>query len=153
MLSRKLVHLLKQRHVHYGLSKHPASYTALMTAEAAHVPGKMMAKTVILRIEGELRMFVMPAGETVDMEALRDIFGTEDVRLAHEDEFAWRFEDCEPGAEPPFGNLYDMPVYVSEKLTEDDEIVFNAGDHVRMMKMKYADYASLVHPCVMNWNL
>ena len=153
MLSRKLIHLLKENNVHYGLSKHPTAFTALTTAEAAHIPGKMMAKTVILRIEGELRMFVMPAGENVDLEALRDIFGTDDVRLAREDEFAWMFEDCEPGAEPPFGNLYGMPVYVSEKLTEDDEIAFNAGDHVRMMKMKYTDYSKLVHPCVMRWEL
>jgi Ala-tRNA(Pro) deacylase len=153
MLSRKLVHLLKESHVHYGILKHPRSFTALKTAEAAHVPGKMMAKTVILRIEGELRMFVMPAGEIVDMEALRDIFDTDDVRLAREDEFEGLFEDCEAGSMPPFGNLYGMPVYVSERLAADEEIAFNAGDHVRMLKMRFSDYSHLVHPCIMNWNI
>lgn len=152
MLSRKLLHLFKEKHIHYGTWKHPRTYTAQTTAEVAHVSGKMLAKTVIIRVEGELRMFVMPAGEFVDLDTLRDIFGTDDVRLAREDEFAGMFDDCEPGGEPPFGNLYGMPVYVSPRLAVDEEIAFNAGDHSRMVKMSFADYDRLVHPCIMNWS-
>ena len=152
MLSRKLLHLLKEKHIHYAIRRHPRTFSALMTAEAAHVPGAMLAKSVILRVEGELRMFVMPAGEQLDFDALRDIFGTDDIRLAREDEFESVFDDCELGGEPPFGNIYGMPVYVSPRLTVDEEIMFNAGDHSRMLKMKYRDYDRLVHPCLMNWH-
>lgn len=152
MLSRKLIQLLKERHIRYSIRKHPRAYTALTIAESAHVPGGMVAKTVILRVEGELRMFVMPAGEIMDMDSLRDIFGTDDIRLAREDEFEAVFDDCELGGEPPFGNLYGMPVYISPRLALDDEIAFNAGDHARMMKMSFIDYDRLVHPCVMNWH-
>ncbi|MGL4370899.1 MAG: aminoacyl-tRNA deacylase [Spirochaetota bacterium] len=152
MLSRKLIHLLKEKHIHYGIRKHPRAYTAQTTAESAHISGRMVAKTVILRVEGDLRMFVMPAGEVIDMDALRDIFGTDDIRLAREDEYEGVFDDCELGGEPPFGNLYGMPVYVSPRLAVDEEIAFNAGDHARMLKMRFADYDNLVHPCILNWH-
>ena len=153
MYSKKLIHYLKQNHVPFRIKKHPRAFSALTTAEAAHISGKHLAKTVILRVEGELRMFVMSAGELIDMEAMRDIFGTDDIRLAHEEEFEGVFSDCEPGGMPPFGNLYGLPVYVSPRLAGDSEIVFNAGDHSRLVGMNFLDYDRLVHPCIINWNM
>ncbi len=47
---------------------------------------------------------------------------------------------------PPFGNLYGMDVFVSESLTEDEEIAFNAGSHTELLRMAYRDFDRLVNP-------
>jgi Ala-tRNA(Pro) deacylase len=71
------------------------------------------------------------------------------VELATEDEFKSRFPDCEVGAMPPFGNLYDMDTFVEESLTEDEEIAFNAGTHTELIKMAFADFKKLASPRVL----
>lgn len=153
MLSKKLISYLRDSDVRFDIIKHHPSYTALTTAESAHVSGKMMAKTVMLVVDGEMQMFVLPASQLIDMEALREIFGTYDIRLATENEFVGKFTDCEVGGMPPFGNLYGMPVYVSARLTKDEEIAFNAGDHSKLVMMSYRDYDKLVHPHVINYGM
>jgi Ala-tRNA(Pro) deacylase len=152
MMSRKLTHYLKSHHVRYHVKKHPAAYSALTTAQVAHVPGKHFAKTVIVKVVGELRMFVIPAGDNLDINQLREILGTDDISLAKESEFEGLFSDCEPGGMPPFGNLYDMPVYASPGIAGDNEIIFNAGDHTNLVEMEFHDYEELVHPCILNMN-
>ena len=91
-------------------------------------------------------MMVLPANQRIGVESLRTLAGTEDVRLAHENEFRELFPDCELGALPPFGNIYDMPTYVAPELAEGEEIIFNAGNHAELIRMNWSDYEDLVHP-------
>jgi Ala-tRNA(Pro) deacylase len=91
---------------------------------------------------------VQTASSKVPLARLRSVAGARDVHLVRETEFRDRFPDCEPGAMPPFGNLYGMEVYVLEDLTEDDEIAFNAGTHTELIRLKYRDFANLVHPTI-----
>ena len=93
-------------------------------------------------------MAVLPASWNVDLHRLRTVFATHRVRLATEDEIIGLFPDCELGAMPPFGNLYGLPVYVDQSLTEDEEIVFQAGTHSEAIRMRYWDFASLTFPVV-----
>jgi len=111
-----------------------------------HISGKEIAKTVIIKIEGRMTMFVLPASYKIDFEHLKEAIGAERAELATEQEFKDMFPDCELGAMPPFGNLYCMDVYVARVLKEDDEIAFNAGNHRELIKMKFSDFEKLVQP-------
>lgn len=144
----RLEEYLKERQVPFQVQQHELAYTAQETAASEHVPGKMVAKSVIVLADGKLVMLVVPAPFRVDFRKTAAIVGAKDVRLAHEDEFASAFPDCEVGAMPPFGNLYDLAVYVDSALAEDETIIFPAGTHTDTISMKYGDFAKLVNPSV-----
>ena len=139
---------LRENKVPFQVQHHAVAYTAQEVAAAEHVPGRMLAKVVVLLGDGKLSMFVLPAPARVDVEKAAAVLGAKEARLAHEDEFADRFPGCEVGAMPPFGNLYDIPLYVDKSLSEDETIVFEAGTHTDTMSMKYADFERLAKPTV-----
>lgn len=142
----RLKDFLDTENVKYVTIGHSPAYTAQEIAATAHIPGKELAKTVIVKVDGELAMVVLPASEKVRLDHVRETLGAKNVELADEDEFKKAFPDCETGAMPPFGNLYGMNVFVSQVLREDDEIAFNAGSHSELIRLPYADYERLVHP-------
>ena len=143
---RRLKEFLDENKVKYVSISHSPAYTAQEIAASAHIPGKEVAKTVMVKLDGKMAMAVLPASYQVDLQRLKQVAGAEHIELATEDEFKDLFPGCEPGAMPPFGNLYDMQVYVSESLAEDEEIAFNAGSHTELLRMSYADFESLVAP-------
>jgi Ala-tRNA(Pro) deacylase len=145
---QKLKEFLDSQRVKYVTIYHSPAFTAQEIAASAHVPGKELAKTVMVKIDGKLAMAVLPASFRVDLEMLKDVTGATSVELAGEKEFKDLFPACEVGAMPPFGNLYGMDVYVSEALTEDEEIAFNAGSHTELVRLAYADFERLVQPKV-----
>jgi Ala-tRNA(Pro) deacylase len=145
---RKLRDFLDSHSVRYFVVSHSPAYTAQEIAASAHVPGKELAKTVMVNIEGKMAMVVLPASRQLDFELLRELTGTRDVELAGEKEFAGMFPECEIGAMPPFGNLFGMNIYMDEELEEDDEIAFNAGSHNELLRLSFEDYKRLVHPKV-----
>ncbi len=123
-------------------------FAPLPSRSTLHTPEKEMAKVVIVKVRERFVMIVLPARWNVDLHRLRTVFATHQVRLATEDELIGLFPDCELGAMPPFGNLYGLPVYVDQSLTEDEEIVFQAGTHSDAIRMRYWDFASLTFPVV-----
>ncbi|NQT87928.1 YbaK/EbsC family protein [bacterium] len=127
---------------------HSPAFTAQEIAASAHIPGEEMAKTVIVEMDGRLVMAVVPAPALVDLERLRDAAGASYVHLASEEDFTNRFPHCEVGAMPPFGNLFDMPVYADASLTLDETIAFTAGTHHELVQLAYADFDALVKPTV-----
>lgn len=146
MPSQLLKEFLDNNDIKYVSIMHSLAFTAIDIAKSVHIPTREMAKTVIIKIDGELAMAVVPATYKVKLDNLQQALGSDNVELAHEQEFNKRFVDCEVGAMPPFGNLYDMDVYVAESLTEDRKIAFNAGSHSEVIQMDYRDYESLVKP-------
>jgi Ala-tRNA(Pro) deacylase len=148
MIARKLKEFLDQHQVKYVTITHSPAYTAQEVAASAHVPGRDMAKTVIIKLGDQFAMAVLPANRKVVLHDLVELTGVEDVRFATEEEFASRFPDCEVGAMPPFGNLYGMDVYVAPALAASEYIAFNAGSHTEVIRMPYADFARLVQPRV-----
>ena len=136
----------------YVVISHSRAYTAQGIAAIAHISGKELAKTVIVKLDGDLAMAVLPASYQVDLEQLRSRTGVSRAELATEREFKQHFPDCETGAMPPFGNLYGIPVYVDETLTQDREIAFNASSHFELIKMSYRDFDRLVKPEVMDFS-
>lgn len=148
---QKLKDYLDERHIRYAAIEHSRAYTAQEIAAAAHVPGKEMAKTVVVKIDGELVLAVLPASSRVDLALLKYTLGAESVELAAEEEFSRRFPDCEVGAMPPFGNLYGMQTYVADCLADDEKIAFNAGSHTELVRLAYEDFDNLVHPLMLEF--
>jgi len=153
MLSQELKNFLDSKHVQYSTISHAQTYTAQEIAESAHLPGKIVAKTVMVKLDGRMAMAVLPATCTIDFNRLKEATGANKVQLAYEEEFREMFPDYETGAMPPFGNLFGMDVYVAESLAEDEEIAFNAGTHTDLVKMSYADFAWLTHPKVVSFSV
>jgi Ala-tRNA(Pro) deacylase len=150
---RRLREFLDSHAVRYFVVSHSPAYTAQEIAAAAHVPGKELAKTVMVCINGKMAMAVLPASCQLDFELLREVTATRDVELAGEKEFSGLFPECEIGAMPPFGNLYGLDVYVAEELEDDDEIAFNAGSHNELLRLSFDDYNRLVHPKIVKLSL
>lgn len=148
-LAPEVEKLLKEEGVDYEVIQHPTAYTAAEEAAASHISGYEWAKTVIFFTEDdEAIMAVLPASHHVNAESLEDLVGPGTLRLAEEPEFAKLYPNCEPGAMPPLGNLYGQRVFVDERLTEDEKIVFNAGNHTEAVRMRYADFEQLTDPVV-----
>jgi Ala-tRNA(Pro) deacylase len=147
-VAAKLKECLDGNKVKYDVLTHPQVYTAQDVAAATHVPGKELAKSVVVKADDRFVLAVLPAPRKVDTEQFQKELGAKEVRMAHESEFASLFPGCELGAMPPFGNLYGVDVYVDRSLTRDEEIVFNAGTHVEAIRMKYRDFERLVKPTV-----
>jgi Ala-tRNA(Pro) deacylase len=146
----KLRDFLDSHYVKYMVISHSVAYTAQGIAALAHVSGKKLAKTVIVKMDDVLAMAVVPASLHVDVDQLRTLTGSQSVEIASEREFMNAFPDCETGAMPPFGNLYDMEVYADASLAENEDITFNAGTHRELVRMAWDDVVRLVHPIITN---
>lgn len=142
----KLKEFLDEKRVAYDTIPHSTAFTTQEAAAAAHIRGREVAKTVMVKVDGAMAMAVLAAPDHVDLGRLKAITGAHAVDLATEAEFRDLFPSCEPGAMPPFGNLWDMPVFVDQRLRADERIAFAAGSHHELVRMAYADFERLVSP-------
>lgn len=142
----KLDEMLANRHVSFERLHHRPVYTANRTAQVLHVPGKEMAKTILLRSDRGYVLAVVPATHRIDLEEIRKKLDLQDVEMAGEGEMDRLFPDCEVGAIPPFGSIYHLPTLVDESLAQDEKIVFEAQSHEEAIRMSYRDYEEIEHP-------
>ena len=152
MPAKRLRQFLDSHNVAYLTMPHAVAYTAKEIATLTHISNKELAKTVIVKVDGTMAMAVLPASYDIDLVSLRAAIDAKNVTLAKESEFKDRFPECDIGAMPPFGNLYDMAVYVDESLIKDKYIAFNAGTHDELMQVSYADFARLVKPTILKFS-
>ena len=145
---QRLKDFLDTNDVRWVSIKHSPAFTAQEIAASAHIPGQEVAKTVMVKIDGELAMAVLPATKMLNLSLLKEAAGAQKVEIATEAEFKDHFPQSEVGAMPPFGVLYDMKTYVAESLAEDEEIAFNAGSHTELIRVSYRDYERSVEPTV-----
>jgi Ala-tRNA(Pro) deacylase len=148
MILQRLKEFLDSHQVKYIVITHSQAYTSLEIAALSRIPGKEIAKTVMVKADGKMIMVVVPASHMVDFKLLHTFIGATHVDLADEPAFKNLFPECEVGAMPPFGNLFGIDVLVSDSLTEDEMIAFNAGSHKELIRMTYRDFAQLVQPKV-----
>ncbi|HVU47786.1 MAG TPA: YbaK/EbsC family protein [Terracidiphilus sp.] len=151
MVPTRLTEYLDGNNIKYVIISHAPAFTAQGIASLTHIPGKELAKTVIVRLDGALVMAVLPAKFHVDLELLRKAVGAKTVAIASEDDFKDRFPDCETGAMPPFGSLFGMTVFADESLEQDAEIAFNAGSHRDLVRMAWEDFKKLAQPRVVRF--
>jgi Ala-tRNA(Pro) deacylase len=145
----KLLEFLNDKGVQFEITEHNPTFSAQRMAAQEHEHGRFVAKPVIVGIDGQMVMCVLDANHKIDLKALKEKLGAKKVDLASEDEIGGIFTDCELGAEPPFGNLYDIETIMDKSLESDDHIVFQAGAHNKAVKMTMADYRKLVQPKIM----
>jgi Ala-tRNA(Pro) deacylase len=150
---KQLRDFLDQNGVKYVTITHSKAFTAQEIAANAHIKGKELAKTVIVKIDGTMAMVVLPASYRVDFDMLKEALGAGSVALATESEFKTQFPNCEVGAMPPFGNLYGMDTYVAESLAEDEDIAFNAGSHTELIRLPYDVFEKAVKPKVLKFSV
>jgi Ala-tRNA(Pro) deacylase len=148
---KKLKEFLDSNKIEYVAINHSLAYTAQRIAASAHIQGKEIAKTVILKADRKMIMAVLPASCKINMELLRGAINAKDIEIASEKDFGLLFPECEVGAMPPFGNLYGMDVFVAESLTQDEEIAFNAGSHRELIKLSFRDFERLVKPKIIKF--
>jgi Ala-tRNA(Pro) deacylase len=149
----RLENYLRENQVRFEEHHHPRAVSAQEVAASEHIPGRMLAKTVMVLADREMVMLALPAPYQVDLEKAAAALGVHEARLAEEEEFEDSFPDCEVGAMPPFGNLYGVPVYVEKTLAEDETIVFRSGTHTETMSVSYSDFERLVEPTVAQFAL
>lgn len=152
-ICQRLKNLLDQNKVEHEVVCHRRDYTALETAADSHTPGIEFAKSVVVSVDGKSALAVLPAHHIVDERKLAHALGARRVRLAPEETIQALFPDCELGAEPPFGNLYGLPVYLSEAMAGDARITFNAGSHESVVRMSMADFRRLAGPQVLDFSI
>lgn len=145
-ISIKLKDILDKNNVKYKAMAHERVLTAQEVAQADHIPGRELAKTVVIRKGHEYYLFVLPAPKQIDFSQVRKMFNSHDVALATEKEFRGLFPDSELGAMPPFGVMYGIKTIVDETLKKENEIAFNAGTHTDTVLMSRDDYEKVVKP-------
>lgn len=150
---KRLTEYLDRNHIRYVVLTHSPAYTAAEIAAIAHVPGKVVAKTVMANADGRMCMAVLPASFMVDFGVFRKALEANDVELSTEADFRGLFPECEVGAMPPFGNLFGIDVIVDRSLTGNHDIIFNAGTHHELIRMAYPDFERLVRPRVLSFGV
>lgn len=148
MTAARIKKYLKSQKTKYKTLKHSPVYTAQEVAASAHIPGRQLAKAVMIKLDGEMSMAILPASCQVNFDALKKTLKVKKVKLATEKEFKDLLPDCEIGATPPFGNLYDMKVIADKSLSTQEVIAFCAGSHTELIQLSYQDFEKLVKPKV-----
>jgi Ala-tRNA(Pro) deacylase len=148
----QVLEYLKKSGVKYESREHKPTFSAQQMAAVEHEPGRFVVKPVVVRADGKYVMCVLAACYKVDLGALKKQLGAKSVELAEEEEVGRLFGDCEIGAEPPFGNLYDIPTIMDKALEADEHIMFQAGSHENAVRIKMDDYRKLVKPKVLEFS-
>jgi len=148
----RVMEFLDESAVHYEVSEHAPAFTSQQMAAVEHEQGKYVAKPVIIKADGKFIMCVLSACYKIDLGALKSQLGAKSVDLAEEKEIGSIFDDCELGAEPPFGNLYDLPVVMDKAMEKDDHSTFQAGTHDKAIRMGMDDYRKLVEPKLLEFS-
>lgn len=152
MSDTKIRDYLDQQAIEYTVIEHDPAYTAQEIAASAHIPGRQLAKTVMVKIDDRLVMAVLPATERINFDRLKQAIGAYQVELATEQEFNELFPDCEVGAMPPFGNLYGLEVLADRSLGDEMVMAFCAGTHLELIRLSYQDFEDLVRPQVVDFS-
>lgn len=142
-ISATVRHYLESSNTDYRLVPHPRSYTSPETAEAAHVAGDLLVKSVVVKGNGGYAMVLLPSTHRIDLGALRERLG-QLFGLADEPDIRRLFKDCDVGSIPPFGQVYGLDVFVDDALLDQDEIYFEGGDHEELVQVAGSDFGRLV---------
>ena len=129
---------LRQHHHGYEHRVHAAAMTAQDLAAVEHVKGRKVAKPVIVRIEDELAIAVIRATDRVNLAAIEEATGRP-AEIAAEGAFSEFFRPCETGAEPALG-MFGLPIFVDEKLVQEDTIVMPAGTHSDAVELSTSEW-------------
>lgn len=136
---------LKDHHVDYDLITHKISHSSSETAQIGHIPGKQLAKAVLLEDQaGDYLIAVLPSDRRVDLAAVGKSLNRR-VGLATENTLPLIFADCELGAVPALAQAYGIPVLVDESLQMQPDIYFEGGNHEDVVHIEGNDFNELMY--------
>lgn len=148
MISNRLKEFLDRFEIGYDVMHHDPAFTAQELAARMHISGFEFTKTVVVKLDGEFALVAVPAPLRINFKELAQVAGAKKARLANEQEFQQFFPDCELGAMPPFGNLYQLPTYADIEVTRNENMVINAGTHAEALRLRFSDFNRLARPRV-----
>ncbi len=132
-IAHRLKEYLNNEGIAYDAVSHPRTYTSNEAAQAAHVSGERVVKSVVIHHELGFFLAVVPATHRIDLGTLQDLMGTR-LGLASETEIGELFDDCDLGAVPPVGAAYGIDVVLDESLADVPEVYFEGGDHTTLIR-------------------
>ena len=127
----------------YDTVPHHRTATSSQSAQAAHIPGSRMAKTVVVHHEMGYALAVVPSTHRVELGTLQDVMDRR-LGLASEGEVGVLFDDCDIGAIPPIGAAYEVPVILDESLDDAADVYFEGGDHKTLVHVSGSDFRNLM---------
>lgn len=145
-VATSLMMLLDDAGIAFSTERHNRAYTAQEVAQMTHVRGKEMIKAVVVVADGKHVLVALPASARIDLGKLQAVLHADDVRLAEEREFLHDFPDCETGGMPPVGKPYGLHLIASDAIRDDMEVVFNAGNHTEIVRMRREDWERAAKP-------
>lgn len=151
MISTLLKKFLDDNQIGYDVMHHDPAFTAQELSARMHISGYEFVKVVVVKLDGAFALAALPAPLRINFRALAESAGARKCSLASEEEFQQLFPDCELGAMPPFGNLYNLPAFVDQDVTHSENIVINAGTHAEAIRLRYADFSRLARPRVVRF--
>lgn len=137
---------LQEHAVDFDFLLHRPAHSAAHLAGTLHVEGRSVAKGVLVRADDSFVLAVVPATHRIDLNRLAMALGAHDVRIAPESEVERIFNDCEPGALPPFGRLYGLTTILDTDLADRTELTFVANLCHEGVRMRLTDYRALEAP-------
>jgi Ala-tRNA(Pro) deacylase len=137
---------LQASSVRFEVLLHAPSHSAAHRAGSVHVPGRSVAKSVLVRAGEAWVLAVLPATHWIETTRLAEVLGVDQIRLATEAEVEQAFADCEPGALPPFGRLYGMTTVIDANLSAGAEVLFVGNTRHECIRMKFKDYERIEGP-------
>ncbi|MCU7916875.1 MAG: YbaK/EbsC family protein [Candidatus Thiodiazotropha sp. (ex Dulcina madagascariensis)] len=133
---------LQNHETDYEVIEHRRTDSALHTAEAAHIPGDRMAKSVLLGDDESYVLAVIPATHHVVLDDLAQLTGR-NLFLISEEELQQAFADCETGAVPPTGMPYGIETVVDACLLQQPDLYFESGDHGKLIHISIENFREL----------
>lgn len=134
---------LAEHDVEYDILSHPHTRSSGESAQAAHIPGTRLAKSVILGDDLGYLMVILPANRHIDLGELHRQLNR-NLGLATESELGRLFGDCEVGALPALGPAYGIETLVDDQIAEQPEIYFEAGDHEQLVHVSAEAFGALL---------
>jgi Ala-tRNA(Pro) deacylase len=142
-IATKLQNYIDSQGIAYDTVAHHRTATTSQSAQAAHVPGSRLAKSVVVHHETGYVLAVVPSTHRIELSTLQDVMDKR-LGLASEEEVSSLFADCDIGAVPPIGSAYDVPMIVDESLGDSGDVYFEAGDHKTLVHVSGPDFRSLM---------
>jgi Ala-tRNA(Pro) deacylase len=140
--------LLEGHEIEYTTVQRTAGSDGPPADSPANRSGRMLAETVMLKIDGGFAMALIPVNQRLRLELLKEMVDAQSIRQAEAQELDRLFPDCDGDAIPPFGMLHGMRVFVAEALSRSQRLAFYAGSRMQVAELLYSDYSRLVRPIV-----
>jgi Ala-tRNA(Pro) deacylase len=149
----KLVEFLETHHLKYETIAHSETQTSLATVNWINCDAAQLAKIIVCEIDNyRTSLFLLPAAEVMDLKELKKNINAKKINILPETKLEEIFNDCEIGAQPTYGSLYNLPTFLPEHSDKNKDIYFNAGTHTDVLRVPYSEFDDVEQPYITNFS-